>query len=341
MKSSILILFTLLLFQMQFVYSQVVECDGYSFTDPDNPSDLDYSYSREVNIGSTTMVFNALKDGVAEDNIGGNKYVTFYKCQSDENDCLDLGDYVGYNMIDNGDDSWTLTLGTELDEDSRFFFTYSVTSGVDHDNGAQTSAFDEGLVHNFTNCNITVPDDIELPVELISFTSKVENDLIILEWQTASEQNSSKFEIEISTDMKHFTKIGEVKSAGNSNILIDYQFFDSMIRVGRVYYRLKQIDLDGKYEFFGPLIVNTSKANDLKPIIRLNANQFSSFVVGVNNDQNYKINVFSLQGELIYSKNKVQGQHEINLTQENKFLILHFIQGREIKTMKIAGDFKF
>ncbi|MBB6462574.1 hypothetical protein [Flammeovirga kamogawensis] len=338
MKSFIIILSTLLLFQMQFVFAQVVECDGYGFTDPDNPLDLDYSYSRELNIGTTTLVFYALKDGVAETNIGGNKYVTFYKCQSDENDCFDLGDYIGYNMIDNGDDSWSLTVGTELDNDSRFFFTYSVTNGVDHDNGAQTSAFDEGLVHNFTNCNITEPDDIELPVELISFTSKVENDLIILEWQTASEQNSSKFEIEVSTDMRHFSKIGEVKSAGNSAVLIDYQFIDSKIRHGKVYYRLKQVDLDGKYEFFGPLVYTTSTF-DLQTIVKLKSNQLSTFIVDVNNNQNYGINVFSLQGELIYSRSKVQGEQEINLSQQNKFLILHFIQGREVKIIKIAGDY--
>ncbi|MCK5776659.1 MAG: T9SS type A sorting domain-containing protein [Bacteroidales bacterium] len=92
-----------------------------------------------------------------------------------------------------------------------------------------------------------------LPVELISFTSEIEDKSISVNWQTASETNSEYFAVQRSNNSEDWETIGELKAAGNSNLLIDYTFMDSNPIEGANYYRLLQVDFDGKFEYFGPI----------------------------------------------------------------------------------------
>ncbi len=64
-------------------------------------------------------------------------------------------------------------------------------------------------------------------------------------WQIAYENNSIGFEIQQSTDVSSWQKIGFVKSQGNSHVISSYTFLDKKPLPGNNYYRLKQIDLDG------------------------------------------------------------------------------------------------
>jgi hypothetical protein len=100
-----------------------------------------------------------------------------------------------------------------------------------------------------------------LPVELLSFNATCENDQILLNWQTASEHNSLSFDIEKSRDGQTWNLIDQQVAAGNSNELLSYQFVDAEKNNATVYYRLNQVDIDGKNEYFGPIAVscNTSK----------------------------------------------------------------------------------
>ena len=86
-----------------------------------------------------------------------------------------------------------------------------------------------------------------LPVEYISFDVNKHQDGAILEWSTATEINSEKFEVLKSYDGKIYNKIGEVKAATNSNVETQYTFIDNEAR-GKAYYRLNQVDLDGRSE---------------------------------------------------------------------------------------------
>ena len=76
-----------------------------------------------------------------------------------------------------------------------------------------------------------------------------------LEWRTASEQNSKGFEIERSYDGSNFTKVGYVDAAGNSNSIRSYAFPDKEIAQDANYYRLKQIDLDNRFEYSKVVVV--------------------------------------------------------------------------------------
>ena len=99
-------------------------------------------------------------------------------------------------------------------------------------------------------------NDQALPVELISFTAmKNSNNEVLATWITASENNTDRFEIELAKGndeyrQNHFVKIGEVKGNGNSATEQHYQFTDEeRNKWGVRYYRLKIVDLDGKFSY--------------------------------------------------------------------------------------------
>jgi len=88
-----------------------------------------------------------------------------------------------------------------------------------------------------------------LPVEFISFNAEYVNEKVLLTWTTASELNNDYFEVQRSTDGVSFEKIGKVKGVGNSNTLVDYEFADRKPLSGLAYYRLRQVDFDGQFDF--------------------------------------------------------------------------------------------
>jgi mannan endo-1,4-beta-mannosidase len=96
-------------------------------------------------------------------------------------------------------------------------------------------------------CNLA--DIATLPVTFINFQVEKQNGSVLLEWQTASEKNNDRFEIERSSDGKHFYSFSEIKSAGNSTQIQSYQQIDKDPLSGISYYRLKQVDADGNYSY--------------------------------------------------------------------------------------------
>ncbi|RYZ29230.1 MAG: T9SS type A sorting domain-containing protein [Chitinophagaceae bacterium] len=86
-----------------------------------------------------------------------------------------------------------------------------------------------------------------LPVSLAAFTAKKINDIIELNWATAQEINNSHFIVERSTDANLFETVATVQAAGNSNERKEYSYTDQTPGKGKIYYRLKQVDKDGKF----------------------------------------------------------------------------------------------
>jgi len=88
-----------------------------------------------------------------------------------------------------------------------------------------------------------------LPVELLSFTAKKRSKGVLLEWETATETNNAFFQVERSLNGKAFDAISKVEGVGNSDITQSYQWLDENPRSGINYYRLKQVDFDGAFEY--------------------------------------------------------------------------------------------
>lgn len=104
--------------------------------------------------------------------------------------------------------------------------------------------------------NITCPTDgvvnlictsetTSLPIELLYFTARSQNNGVQLLWSTASEHQSMGFVVRRSVDLANWRDTGFIEGAGNSTHNVDYQLLDTQPVVGVNYYMLVQIDLDG------------------------------------------------------------------------------------------------
>ncbi|HSC53659.1 MAG TPA: choice-of-anchor J domain-containing protein [Phnomibacter sp.] len=89
--------------------------------------------------------------------------------------------------------------------------------------------------------------DVALPVVWQSFNGWLQGDQAMLQWQTASEINTSYFAVERSQDGVNFLAIGKQKAWGNSPMVQTYQYADKGLKAGVWYYRIRQVDADGKY----------------------------------------------------------------------------------------------
>jgi len=105
-----------------------------------------------------------------------------------------------------------------------------------------------------------------LPVTLVNFTATEQTQgKVLLNWNTASEQNSSKFIVQRSTDDKNWVNIGAVDAQGTSNSDHQYTYTDNTPSDGTNYYRLQQVNLNGSYQYsFVREVSIISVANTIK-----------------------------------------------------------------------------
>jgi hypothetical protein len=128
-------------------------------------------------------------------------------------------------------------------------------------------------------------DNNPLPIELNYFSGACNNELVTLSWQTASEQNTSHFDIEKSTDGENWNKIGTVNASGNSTQEINYTFIDSEKSNGDNYYRLNQVDVDGKNEYFGPITVSCEDDSKINTYPNPSKGEFNLVMHAKTNEQ--------------------------------------------------------
>jgi Concanavalin A-like lectin/glucanases superfamily/Secretion system C-terminal sorting domain/Calcineurin-like phosphoesterase len=155
-----------------------------------------------------------------------------------------------------------------------------------------------------------------LPVELVNFTAVKEQARVKLSWQTLTETNSSHFEIERSADGRLFEKTGTVTARGYSNLETAYKFYDDSPLNGNNYYRLKQVDRDGRFDYSG--IVNVFFGSKGNPMFRVypnpvNRNSFNLVFSGKISG-NVMITVFDESGRQVYKETQPVQNNTMRLT---------------------------
>jgi len=113
-----------------------------------------------------------------------------------------------------------------------------------------------------------------LPVTLLNFSGRLDNNSIPLGWSTSSEQNSAYFEVQKSTDGTHFYPLGRVTAAGSSNSLRRYGYTDKQVSELN-YYRLMMTDIDGKFTWSNVVLV---KSTDVQQQVWVVNNPFRSYI---------------------------------------------------------------
>ncbi len=159
-----------------------------------------------------------------------------------------------------------------------------------------------------------------LPVKLTSLRAVKVNTHAQLSWTTASERNASQFVVERSMDRNRFEVAGSVRATGNSSVSNSYQFTDvniSRVAMGKtVYYRLRIVDADGKFEY-SP-IVAVSFEDRSKPALNVYPNPFNTNVsIQVTADMDAKaiITIVDLYGKTVaeMAREVVKGDNMISV----------------------------
>jgi uncharacterized repeat protein (TIGR01451 family) len=188
---------------------------------------------------------------------------------------------------------------------------------------------------------ILEPQGGPLPVTLISFLANLNNHLVDVQWSTSMEINSSKYFIERSVDAISFSTVATIAAAGNSLTIKKYAIQDdvSAIASSLVYYRILQVDVDGKKSYSKVISIRLKKANSN---ISVFPNPFKNYVninLDWTNNETANIKVFTLTGvelinnsiQLYKGNNYVFVNQLMNLKAGTYFMVLNTSQGRIFK----------
>jgi hypothetical protein len=115
---------------------------------------------------------------------------------------------------------------------------------------------------------------VALPVNLITFDGTLVNKNAKLQWSTENELNNKGFELQRSYNGTDFKTIGFITSAANRSGAGSYAFNDPELAQSLNYYRLKQIDIDGSFEYSKIVLLKANISNDIKVL----NNPFNNFI---------------------------------------------------------------
>jgi hypothetical protein len=151
----------------------------------------------------------------------------------------------------------------------------------------------DGTGGNEKICSFTIVDDDFMLAEIVKFEALMSHSHVELIWESAAEVNCQDYIIEHSFNETDWFEIGKVKATGNSNIKQTYSYTHFYPKKGCHYYRLKQVDYDGKYQYSKPEKVDVNQ-----PEIQLYPNPIHAddlFVSGLY--KTAKIQVFNMLGK--------------------------------------------
>ncbi len=114
-----------------------------------------------------------------------------------------------------------------------------------------------GIILHTTNGGV-------VPVELTSFTASANGKDVTLSWSTVTELNNQGFEVQRKFGSNDFVTVGSVKGHGTATSPNNYTYVDKLMNAGKYFYRLKQIDYGGKYEYSQTVEVNWSPLTTYK-----------------------------------------------------------------------------
>ena len=181
--------------------------------------------------------------------------------------------------------------------------------------------------------------DVLLPVELISFTAQKNDKNVILKWQTANEVNNRGYEIQKSRNGLDWEYMGFVNGTGTTSEVNSYQFIDRQPFSGINYYRLKQSDFDGAFNFSPIVNVEFTNARNL---IDVYPNPSSGSInIQANNPEDLKMSlrVVDQLGRTVWendaAENTSSGRFELGVEKSGIYFVSVQI-GKNIYTERVV-----
>lgn len=170
-----------------------------------------------------------------------------------------------------------------------------------------------------------------LPLDIISFTGKKENNTATLKWETANMKNVSGFEIEKSNDARSFSKIGFAAASEKE----EYSFTDNLLTERNNYYRLKMMDADGKFTYSKTILVLYSH----KAEINIYPNPVKDELTIFSSADNFSYGIHDMYGKEIMSGISFLHKKSISCAEMNKGIyFLKISCADEMKTLKFVKE---
>jgi hypothetical protein len=174
---------------------------------------------------------------------------------------------------------------------------YVVVNSTDNDGG---NSFGDVIYAK------TFATTVILPVTWLYTRATAENGEVSVNWATASEENNWKFELEKSLDGNEWITIGEVRGKGNSAVVNKYEM-RAKCSESLAYYRIKQIDFNGKYSYSEVMTVK-DMAHEEEPVVRFNPVQMEYVVQG---NEIRSLDVMDMTGNLKYTAKTAVSSEQI------------------------------
>lgn len=180
-----------------------------------------------------------------------------------------------------------------------------------------------------------------LPITLTSFIAEADGTSVDIDWIVHSQVNNDYFIIENSIDCYTWSEVNRIDGDGNSNIETLYNLTDKYPHLGLSYYRLKQVDYDGKSETFYPVSVNVRDNKTIGLNIRPNpAIDFIELEMDYTLDPliNHDIKIFDINGNVVYKNHFIGEIHDFKINVQ-KFTPGSYILKTNSDNIKASGKF--
>src|SRR5260221_3984574 len=298
-----------------------------------NPGNLGALFTSTQNLGSTTIRRGHLSQAIT--GAGGSSILRYYDISPTNNTGLNATLRLSYFDAElNSLDENILVFWRSPDNIS--WSEQGYTSGNTTTNYVEKTGID--AFSRWTLSRMSNP----LPVEFTLFNARCESGKTMLTWKTAQEFNSSYFNIERNTG-NHWTAIGTLPAAGNSNTERSYNFSDNILLPGGVY-RIAEYDINGRAKYTSILrsdcnIITDWKAwpNPLTAILWLNIN--------TPVESKITITIVDSKGALVslQQNNLLNGNNLLNVDMKKMAAGTYYINanwnnGQMLKTVKIVKE---
>lgn len=229
-----------------------------------------------------------------------------------------------------------------LDNISRFILqpggTISGTSNGDHLKIGTDIKFkgDEPVITGFSYADATTgrsPNGFSansasnrlLPVTFMSFYANRLAQHIQLSWATAQEVNNDRFEIERSYDGRQWNMIAIVFGAGNSNVVNKYSYTDKNMAQRTVYYRIRQVDLDGQAQYSVVKVVRNNEVMSGANIY-VAARQTIAIDLPADKKDHLLVQVINMNGQVIAQQRYPEAAYQVRLHLNGAVTGVHAVQ---------------
>jgi hypothetical protein len=228
-----------------------------------------------------------------------------------------VGSESSGNINSNGDETFWLNNGsTQIDiYDGQ---TLGFTDAIATRNGAITSpnatfTASEWTVASGNTADLTpCTDATALPIELTYFQAQKIKQQVLLSWETAIEINNDYMAIERSKDGRTFQEMGSIQGAGTTNTPQRYTYLDENPFTGTNYYRLRQVDFDGRATYHEVVAVNMASANQIR-ILPNPVNDFTTLQLTEVLETEGQILIYDMMGKVAFEARLAAGQSNVEI----------------------------